>query len=277
VDSAAGALVGLSLLSDRNDRLATARKLTDARERRRSGRFLAEGAPAVREALARPGAVAELFVTEAAGRAHEALLDAARQAGVRIAMISDRAAKALSETVSPQGLVAVCIDPSVPVSGVVDGARLVAGLVAANDPGNAGTIVRVADAAGADGVVLTSGSVDLLNGKAVRATAGSLFHIAVGVDVPVADLMAAARSGGLQILATTGGGADDLDRLLDSGALAAPTLWLFGNEARGLPADVLAAADHTVRVPIYGSAESLNLAAAASICLYASARAQRVI
>ncbi len=143
-----------------------------------------------------------------------------------------------------------------------------------NDPGNAGTVIRTADAAGADAVVL-AGGVDVYNGKCVRASAGSLFHLPVVLDVTAVEVVAAARSVGLRSLATSGSGERDLDDLDLDGSLRRPTLWLFGSEAHGLPPDVLVAADERVRVPIHGRAESLNLAAAAAICLYASARAQR--
>jgi RNA methyltransferase, TrmH family len=207
--------------------------------------------------------VLELFATAAARERYPDLTTDAAE-------ISEKDAAALSETVTPQGLVAVCRRIDVPLADAVSDARLVAGLIEPNDPGNAGTILRTADAAGADAVVL-SGGVDVYNGKAVRASAGSLFHLRVCVDATAADLLAA----GLPSFATSGSGAQDLDDLVDAGTLAGPALWLFGSEAHGLPADVLAAADHTVRVPVHGRAESLNLAAAAAICLYASARAQR--
>lgn len=217
----------------------------------------------MREALA-AGAVVELFATSEAADRHPELAAGAD-------LISARDAAALSETVTPQGLVAVCKRVDVPLAEALRAARLVAVLVEPNDPGNAGTILRTADAAGADAVVL-AGGVDVYNGKSVRASAGSLFHLSVVVDVDVADVF---DSSSLQTLATSGSGADDLDALADGGALARPTMWLFGSEAHGLPDAVLARADRTVRVPIHGRAESLNLAAAAAVCLYASARAQR--
>jgi TrmH family RNA methyltransferase len=189
--------------------------------------------------------------------------------------ISAKDAAALSETVTPQGVVAVCRTVDVPLASAFESApSLVAALVDANDPGNAGTILRTADAAGA-GAVIFAGGVDPYNGKAVRASAGSLFHLDVVTGVGVPELLAAARTAGLRALATTGAGSRDLDDIADAGELAAPTLWLFGNEAHGLPTDVVAAADASVRVPIHGRAESLNLAVAAAVCLYASARAQR--
>lgn len=257
------------MLSRSNARLAAARRLTRRPARREAGRFLAEGLQSVREALA-AGAVVELFATAEGLERHGELLGAAP-----VSQISERDAAALSETVTPQGLVAVCRMVDVPLGQALGrGPALVAALVEANDPGNAGAILRTADAAGA-GAVVFAGGVDPYNGKAVRASAGSLFHLDVVVGADVDELMAAARAAGLALLATTGAGDRDLDEVSTGGELARPTLWLFGNEAHGLPPEVVAAADASVRVPIYGRAESLNLAAAAAVCLYASARAQR--
>jgi len=250
------------LLSSSNARLAAARRLTRRSARRETGRFLAEGAQAVREALA-ADAVVELFATAEAMERYPELTEGAAE-------VSVKDAAALSETVTPQGLVAVCRVHTVTWSDVLAaGPRLVAVLVEPNDPGNLGTIIRTADAAGADAVVV-DGGVDPYNGKAVRASAGSLFHLPV-VSEPVASVLGS----GLTTLATTGSGSVDLDELADDGTLAAPSAWLFGTEAHGLPASVLPASSYTVRVPIHGRAESLNLAAAAAVCLYASARAQR--
>jgi TrmH family RNA methyltransferase len=123
--------------------------------------------------------------------------------------------------------------------------------------------------------VLTAGSVDPHNSKCVRATAGSLWHVPVVSGPSLADAVRRLRELGLQVLATTGAGAADLDELADDATLARPTAWLFGPEAAGLSEDALALADRTVRIPMRGRAESLNLSAAAAVCLYASARAQR--
>ncbi|MGI8881583.1 MAG: TrmH family RNA methyltransferase [Jatrophihabitans sp.] len=261
------------MLSDSNARLASARRLTSRSARRDAGRFLAEGEPAVTAALGRPGAVVELFATAAALSRHGGVAAVAESAGVPVAEVSEKAAAGLSETVSPQGLVAVCHTIDLPLDEVMGRRpRLVAALVQPRDPGNVGTILRTADAAGADAVVLAGDSVDIYNGKTVRATAGSLFHLDVVVGVSAQAL----GDGGLTVLATTGAGETDLDRLVDDGTLRQSTLWLFGTEAHGLPESVQAAADYRVRIPIYGAAESLNLSAAAAICLYASARAQRL-
>jgi TrmH family RNA methyltransferase len=253
----------------RTPRVVAARRLQRRRDRDQTGRFLAEGPQAVREALA-VGAVIELFGTPAA---LERYADLAARAPV-VSPVTDEALAALAETVQPQGLVAVCEQVDVPLrDALAKRPRLVAVVAEVRDPGNAGTVLRTADAAGAGAVIFAGDAVDPYNGKCVRASAGSLFHVEV-VRSPLG-VAGDLRAAGLQVLATTGYGADDLDSLLDDGVLSAPTAWLFGSEAHGLPESLLAAADRRVRVPIYGGAESLNLAAAAAVCLYASARAQR--
>jgi len=146
-------------------------------------------------------------------------------------------------------------------------------LVEPNDPGNVGTIIRTADAAGADAVVLVGGA-DPWGGKAVRASAGSVFHLPLA-DARTNDLVARLDAAGIATRATTAAAAQTLDDLADAGELGRPTAWLFGSEAHGLPESLVAAATSAVRVPIHGRAESLNLAAAAAVCLYASAGARR--
>jgi TrmH family RNA methyltransferase len=171
--------------------------------------------------------------------------------------------------------VAVCRQATVTLDELVAARpRLVAVLEEVRDPGNAGTIIRVADAAGADAVVLTGTSVDVFNPKAVRATTGSLFHLPVAVGVPLDEALDRLRGAGLRVLAADISG-DDLLAVRSEGLLDSPTAWLFGNEARGLTAEQLALADRAVIVPIYGRAESLNLATAAAVCLYESAFALR--
>jgi RNA methyltransferase, TrmH family len=264
------------LISDTNARFVAARRLTRRQARRETGRFLAEGAQAVREALGRSKVVLSVFATTDAIERNAELVDAARALGVRVDEVSVRASAALSETVRPQGIVALCRKVDVPLrTALTTEPRLIAVLVDANDPGNAGTIVRTADAAGATAVIFAGDSVDVYNGKAVRASAGSIFHLDVVAEVSADDAIIAARAAGCTVLAATGSGADDLDDLVLGDALRKPTAWLFGNEANGLPREVSESADRSVRVPIYGEAESLNVAAAAAVCLYASARAQR--
>ena len=257
--------------------MVAARKLLRRAGRDRAGRFLVEGAQAVREALATASvgdlAVHELFVTATAADRYPELVAAARAEWVRISPVTDRAAETLSDTVTPQGLIAVCDLLDVPVRAALAGPpALVAVLVGVADAGNAGTVIRVADAAGAGAVLLAGDTVDPHNGKAVRASTGSVFHLPLARDRDAAAVLDACRLAGLTLLAADGRGELDLHHPDMPAILAGPTAWVFGGEAHGLPPELAAAADHRVRVPIHGRAESLNLATAAAVCLYASAQ-----
>ncbi|WP_129838549.1 RNA methyltransferase [Streptomyces sp. RFCAC02] len=269
------------LISPRSPRVTAARRLAKRSFRGKERRFLAEGPQAVREAVGHRAddggaTLVELFATpEAAGR-HGDLLDAAAAEGVPVHLADPAVVDGISQTVTPQGLVGVCRFLDRPLAAVLAARpRLVAVLAHVRDPGNAGTVLRCADAAGADAVILTDASVDPYNPKAVRASVGSLFHLPVAIGVPVDEAVRGLAGAGVRVLAGDGGGDRDLDAELDAGAMGGPTAWIFGNEAWGLPEETRALADAVVRVPIHGSAESLNLATAAAVCLYASARAQR--
>lgn len=259
----------------RSPRVKAARQLGKRAFRERARLFLAEGPQAVREALRREGVLTELFVTGQGRARHPELVAQAARQGVAAHEVSGEVMAELAQTVTPQGLLAVCRFVDRPLADLVAAApRLIVVLANVRDPGNAGTVLRTADAAGADGVVFAAASVDPYNSKCVRSSAGSLFHLPVvaGHDLVVA--IGSLRAAGLQVLAADGGAT----RLLDGSGgpdLGKPTAWLFGNEAWGLPDDVLCLADEVVAVPIYGQAESLNLAAAAAVCLYASARVMR--
>ncbi|RLK59324.1 TrmH family RNA methyltransferase [Actinokineospora cianjurensis] len=261
--------------TERTPRVVAARALTRRQARDKAGRFLAEGAQAVREALAF-GEVHELFVTEFAAARNEDLLTLAVESGVPVSEITEKAAAGLSETVTPQGLVAVCSLVDQPVaSALAASPSLVAVLVGVADPGNAGTVTRVADAAGAGAVLFAGDTVDPHNGKCVRASTGSVFHLPVGRSRDVPEVLSACRSAGLRLVAADGHASLDLDDAADAGDLSVPTAWIFGSEAHGLDPAVLSLVDDTIKVPLHGHAESLNLATAAAVCLYASARAQR--
>jgi TrmH family RNA methyltransferase len=253
----------------RNARVKEARKLSRRSVRAERRLFLADGPKAVEGALS-AGCLVELFVSPAAVEAYAALVAEAD----RVSVVDDRALASLSDSVSPAGLVAVCSFLDVPLTSAMDTARDGAGLMAicadVRDPGNAGTLLRTADAMGADGVVLAGHSVDAYNPKTVRASVGSLFHLPVAVEPEPSLAVRAARAAGLIVVAADGDGELTLDQAAT--ILAGPTAWLFGNEAWGLPPELAALAEHRVRIPIRGRAESLNLAAAAAICLYESAR-----
>jgi TrmH family RNA methyltransferase len=287
------------LTNTRSERVRSLHGLSRRAARQRAGRFLVEGPQAVREALGeharraaagRTALVHEVFADAEAADRYADLLDGAAATGVTVTPASAEVLAVLSDTVHPQGLVAVSALVDVPLSDVAaavrpadEGSRpaLVVLLSQVRDPGNAGTVIRAADAAGAGALVLTGESVDVHNPKCVRASVGSLFHLPIAVGPPLADAVAAVRAAGCLVLAADGRpDAVDLDDLLDAaergtGPLTGPTAWVFGNEAWGLADDELALADHVVRVPIHGAAESLNLATAAAVCLYASARGRR--
>ena len=232
----------------------------------RAGRFLAEGPNLVEAAVAR-GLAVEVFATEDAAGRHASLI-----AGLAVQLVTERAAKALSDTVTPSGLVAVCKLPAPDLADVLRGhPALVAVAVGISEPGNAGTLIRIADAMGAAAVVLAGHAVDPYNGKCLRASTGSIFAVPVIVEPDAIAAVTALREAGLRVAATTVDGEVDLA----DADLAAPIAWLFGPEAQGLPADVAALADLRVRIEMPGNAESLNVAAAAAICLYQSARAHR--
>ncbi len=263
--------------------------------------FIAEGPQAVREALkAHRDAltaggselVTDVYASLECLKKYPELLELTEDpvCRVHVRVASELVLEAMTDTVTPQGILAVCNFVDVPLEQVLAGKpRLIAVLCQVRDPGNAGTLLRAADAAGADAVVFTASSVDIYNPKAVRSTVGSLFHLPVVTGASVGDVVARCKAAGLMVLAADGYGHLNLDDLQDESAargfdqevpeseceLETPTAWLFGNEAQGLSEEELMLADHRVAVPVYGSAESLNLATAATVCLYASARAQR--
>ena len=246
-----------------NARLKEVRRLSRRSVRTERRLFLADGPNAVEAAL-EAGCVDEVFA-----RADVGLPDVPDD--VRVTLVEDRALDLLSDSVSPAGVVALCRFVDVPLAEALSGARLVAICADVRDPGNAGTVIRCADAAGADGVVLAGSSVDVFNPKTVRASVGSLFHLPIVVEPSAEAAVRAAKGAGLTVLAADGAG----EVGLYDAPLAGPTAWLFGNEAWGLSPELAALADHRVAIPIHGRAESLNLSTAAALCLYESARARR--
>ena len=252
-----------------NGRVKEARKLSRRSVRTERRLFLADGPKAVEGALAVDGCVVEVFATPRAVGEYADLLAAAT-----VTLVDDRALASLSDSVTPAGVVALCRQIDAPLERVLDvSARLLVICADVRDPGNAGTVVRTADAAGADAVVLAGQSVDAYNPKTVRATVGSLFQVPFAIEPDPAAAVRAAKARGLTVLAADGAGERDLFEIDE--LLAGPVAWLFGNEAWGLPAELAALADHRVAIPIRGRAESLNLSTAAAVCLYASARAHR--
>ena len=259
-----------SELTVRSGRVKQARRLATRAFRAETGDFLAEGPQAVREALAVADVVVEVFATVEATDRYPEMVDAA---GHLWTVCTPDVVEAIADSVNPQGMVARCRSVVAELNTLPADAKYVVVCADVRDPGNAGAVIRCADAAGADAVILIGDSVDPLNPKAVRATAGSLFHLPVIAHRDIGEALGALRSQGLQVLAADGQGDVGLyDEALD---LSRPTAWLMGNEAWGLPDAVRSLADQVVAVPIYGRAESLNLATAAAVCLYAGAAARQ--
>jgi len=267
---------GAGPTSVRSARVSAVRALQQRTVRQERREFLVEGPQAVAEAIGVPGLVHDLYLTEAALAAHPRL-----SGHPRPAVVPDAVLAAMAETRSPQGVVAVCGFLDVTLGEALDGAAapaMVAVLWQIRDPGNAGTVLRTADAAGAAAVLLSEESVDVYNGKCVRSSAGSLFHVPVVRDADVLAAVEDLRARGFAVLAADGSGTADLYDLLpgpgSSGVLAGPVAWVFGNEARGLAPAIADTVDLTVSIPHAGRAESLNLAAAASVCLMTTAACQ---
>ncbi|MFM6852415.1 MAG: TrmH family RNA methyltransferase [Terrabacter sp.] len=263
------------LTNTRSDRVKAVRALSRRSVRSRTGEFLAEGPQAVREAVAfRPELVRDVYVTPDAAARHTAIVEAARDADVWVHEVTPEVLAAMCDTESPQGVAAVCRVLDVPLEEVLAGLpadALVCVLTNVRDPGNAGTVIRGADAAGADAVIVSDASVDVYNSKVVRSTVGSLWHLPVSVGSAVPEILGALRARGVRLLAADGAGTT----LLHEADLGSAHAWVMGNEAWGLPEETRDACDDVVRVPIYGHAESPTLAMAATVCLYASAEARR--
>ena len=223
----------------------------------------------MREAL-RFGEVRLVVVGPDATPESRTLTDDAGAGGMAVVAASHEQMAQLADTAHGQGIVAVCGRPAASLSDVTS-PRLVLLLDEARDPGNVGTLIRTADAFGASAVIATVGTAEVWGPKAVRASVGSLFHLPIITGVEFEAAIEWARRAGLRLL-----GADADGRRLDELGvdLNRPTVWVVGNEAHGLPPEHLAALDMTVAVPMWGRAESLNVQAAAAICLYTSAVAQ---
>lgn len=256
-------------------RVLAVRRLHSAKGRREAGLILVEGADGVQEALASRFDVLEVFVAPRAAERDREILALARASGADVVEVSESVMDAMAQTQAPQGLVATCAWAPSPLRAAIQAGGSTIVLEAVSDPGNAGTIMRTADAVGLAGVVLTEGSVDPANGKCVRASAGSAFRIPVAAGVPMEAVLAAARQAGLVVVAATADGEQDLFDWTRSRERAPDCCWVLGSEAHGLSDLARSAADVRVRIPMSsrhaaGGPESLNVASAAAVCLYAA-------
>jgi len=265
----------VEIFTERTPRVVSAAKLHRPAQRRKTGQFLAEGWNAVSEAI-RYGEVVDIYVTEEAAERYSSTITSALDRQLHVHYISPKADKLLTDTVTPPGIYAVCSSAVTRLADELDSnphPQLVLVGIDTNDPGNAGTMIRIADAFGADLVVFAGHSVDPENTKCVRSSAGSIYHLPVCRESDTEIALTALQGCGVQLLATAMDGEVNPNHAAD--LLSLPTAWLMGSEAHGLDPAAAAQADHTVSIPIWGHAESLNLASATSICLYSSAVAQQ--
>ncbi|MCL6422658.1 RNA methyltransferase [Brachybacterium sp. JHP9] len=280
---------GWAITSPRSDRVRMIASLSGRSARRKLGMFRAEGPQAVRSLLEHRAAdVRELYLTDAGTAANPDLLALAAAAGRRIRRIPEDVLRAMVRSgndapagatgsgadgpVSPQGVLALAAMPEPGLDDVLEGlphgplTLLV--LHEVQDPGNVGTLIRAADASGAAAVIATAGTADVWAPKTVRSAAGSLFHLPVVTGIDPERLLPALAEHSISALATSGYAAQDLY----DAELPERSAWLLGNEGHGLPDAVLQAADLAVRIPLAGSAESLNVAIAATVCLFETMR-----
>jgi len=260
----------------RSPKVRAVAKLAKKERRTEARMFLVEGPQALREALVyRPELIVDVFLTQAALERNADLVSAAEEQSIELTVCAEAVISQMADTVTPQGVVAVCTYLDATLESVMQRSpRLIALLHEVKDPGNVGNIIRTADAAGADAVILTKESVDVFNPKVVRATTGSLFHLPVVTGMELEHVVVTLKKAGVRVLAADAEGENLVD-VRNAGVLTLPTAWLLGNEAHGLSDEDETLADAIVSVPIYGAAESLSLPTAAAVCLYESAIAQQ--
>ena len=237
-----------------------ARKLLRRAHRDRSGLFLVEGPRALADALEAGAPIVDVFATEPGAQTLPAGYE-------RVTLVGDRVMRLLSDSATPQGVVAVAQAPRAPLD-VLTSSDLSLILADVRDPGNAGTLVRSAAAAGAGAVVFAEGSVDPFGPKTVRASAGALFLVPIVTGVDVGEAVSAARAAGVQVLGADATGGSDLD----AADLSRPTAFVLGNEAWGFGAGLRTILDGTVAIPMPGRTESLNVGIAGSILLFEAVR-----
>ncbi len=230
------------------------------KERKAAGHFVAEGLQCAREALvSTSGPKIETLYLTINGRSK--VEEVSDLSAVNVVDVSDEVMKEMSETITPQGILAVCTIPQVILDSIqLNGSRKFIYLSEVQDPGNAGTILRSADAFAMDAVITSPGSVDMYSPKVVRSTAGSLWHIPVFESVSIAEVLAM----GVKAFSLGAGASKNLSEYQMSG----DTVAVFGNEARGLATGQNVDLIEVVSIPMPGNAESLNLSAAASIVMY---------
>jgi TrmH family RNA methyltransferase len=250
-----------------NPRVQAARRLTRRAFRERERAFLVEGPRAVKDALDRDYAIKELFVT-----GDDAFATTARSRGISVVEVDTSVMRAIADTTTPQGVVAVVEMPETNLAEVATSGDLVLVLADVRDPGNAGTLLRSATAAGASAVVFTKGAVDPFSPKTVRAAAGTFFQIPVVVGDSLAETVQVLRGSGFLVLGADAGATEDMGDV----DMTARVAIVLGNEGWGIADDAQGLIDRNVRIPMPGPAESLNVGIAGSILLFEAVRQRRL-
>lgn len=266
------------IANPKSDRIKRVAGLSRRSARQRNGLILVEGPQAVRELVTHRGKfIRDVYISEDAWERHQDIVEAAQRVTRWVHPITTEVADTISDAC--QGIAAVATSD-------VIGARLdqipnlksVVIMTDTQDPGNAGTIIRTADACGIDAIVACPGGVDVTSPKVIRASAGSIFHLPIVTRLPLDKAIDVIHGLDGVVLSTDTEAHVTLDDLINDdhpdAILRNLVAWVMGNEARGLSEDQVMSTDMAVSIPMYGRAESLNVAIAAALCLYATARAQ---
>lgn len=257
----------MELTGLQNPLVKAAAELKQKKYRQQRGEFLAEGLRTAEEAVAFKAAQ-QLFYTATEDERTLRLLEQAAAMQVKLVCVSETVMKKIADTETPQGIIAVCRMQEKPLEQLLASGRMLLVLDRVGDPGNIGTMLRTADAAGVGGIILLKGTADIYAPKTVRASMGSLFHVPILSGVAEQEFIDNAKKAGYQLLVTALDGADNLYQADLKGRLA----FVMGNEAGGVSVSLLKQADKRVFIPMCGKAESLNVAMAAGIVMFEAMR-----
>lgn len=257
----------MELTGLQNPLVKAAAELKQKKYRQQRGEFLAEGLRTVEEAVAFKAAQ-QIFYTATEDERTLQLLEQAASMQLKLTCVSEAVMKKIADTETPQGIIAVCRMQEQPLEQLLASGKLLLVLDRVGDPGNIGTMLRTADAAGVGGIILLKGTADIYAPKTVRSSMGSLFHVPVLSGVAEQEFIDNAKKVGYQLLVTALDGADNLYQADLKGRLA----FVMGNEAGGVSASLLQQADKRVFIPMRGKAESLNVAIAAGIVMFEAMR-----
>jgi TrmH family RNA methyltransferase len=258
----------LTVTSGSNPAVKEARQLKNRKDREEKGLYFIEGARIVEEALAAGARISTVFVTEAFLRAGGNLAELLEKSGCRTYSVTDQIFREISDTETPQGILAVVRMSKMDLNAAEINGGLFVILDSVRDPGNMGTIIRTADAAGFSGVVICKGCVDVYNPKVLRSTMGSIFHIPLYSGGNAVDAVKALKSRGIKVFASHLDGKSSIYQA----DLAANAAIVVGSEAEGISDETAEASDLLVRIPMPGAAESLNASVAAAIMMFESVR-----